>query len=88
MGFDDMIITLCVHGMSARHIQRHVGEIHSIEISPGLVSAIRSSRKSPPGMHALESSYAIVSFDALRLKRCDEELSRTGAVYFAISVRA
>jgi len=89
-GFDEKIIALYARGMSTRDIQAHVGELYGVTISPDLVSAVtdsvidevRSWQSRP-----LESTYAIVFFDALRVKIRDEGLVRNKAVYLAIGVR-
>jgi len=89
-GFDEKIIALYARGMSTRDIQAHVGELYGVTISPELVSAVtdsvidevRSWQSRP-----LESTYAIVFFDALRVKIRDEGLVRNKAVYLAIGVR-
>ena len=89
-GFDEKIIALYARGMSTRDIQAHVGELYGVTISPELVSAVtdsvidevRSWQTRP-----LESTYAIVFFDALRVKIRDEGLVRNKAVYLAIGVR-
>ena len=89
-GFDEKIIALYARGMSTRDIQAHVGELYGVTISPDLVSAVTDSVidevrawQSRP----LESTYAIVFFDALRVKIRDEGLVRHKAVYLAIGVR-
>ena len=73
-----------------RDIQGHVGELYGITISPDLVSAVTDSVidevrawQSRP----LESTYALVFFDALRVKIRDEGLVRNKAVYLAIGMR-
>ena len=89
-GFDDKIIALYARGMSTRDIQAYVGELYGVGISPELVSVVADSVidevrawQSRP----LESTYAIVYFDALRVKIRDEGLVRNKAVYLAIGVR-
>ena len=89
-GFDEKIIALYARGMSTRDIQAHVGELYGVTISPDLVSVVTDSVidevrtwQSRP----LESTYAIVFFDALRVKIRDEGLVRNKAVYLAIGVR-
>ncbi len=89
-GFDQKIIALYARGMSTRDIQAHVGELYGVTISPDLVSVVTDSVidevrtwQSRP----LESTYAIVFFDALRVKIRDEGLVRNKAVYLAIGVR-
>jgi len=88
-GFDDKIIALYARGMSTRDIQAHIEEIYGVEVSPALVSAItdavidevRAWQNRP-----LEATYAIVYFDALRVKIRDEGLVRIKSVYLAIGV--
>ena len=89
-GFDQKIIALYARGMSTRDIQAHVGELYGVGISPDLVSVVtdsvidevRSWQSRP-----LESTYALVFFDALRVKIRDEGMVRNKAVYLAIGVR-
>ena len=90
-GFDDKIVALYARGMSTRDIQAHVRELCGVEISPDLVSAVTdqvidevTAWQSRP----LEASYAIVFFDALRVKIRDEGLVRNKAVYLAIGMDA
>lgn len=88
-GFDEKIIALYARGMSTRDIQAHVGELYGIEISPDLVSAVTDSvidEVTAWQNRPLESTYAIVYFDALRVKIRDEGLVRNKAVYLAIGV--
>jgi len=70
-GFDDKIIALYARGMSTRDIQGHVRELYGIEVSPDLVSAVTDQvidEVSTWQARPLEASYAIVFFDALRVK--------------------
>lgn len=90
-GFDDKIIALYARGISTRDIQAHVRELYGIEISPDLVSAVTDSvieEVSAWQARPLEASYAIVFFDALRVKIRDEGLVKNKAVYLAIGIRA
>jgi putative transposase len=90
-GFDDKIIALYARGMSTRDIQAHLRELYGIEISPDLVSAVTDAvidEVSAWQARPLEASYAIVFFDALRVKIRDEGLVRNKAVYLAIGMRA
>jgi len=78
-GFDDKIIALYARGMSTRDIRAHVGELYAVEISPERVSAVTDAVIEQ--VHAwqnrpLESPYAIVYFDALRVKIRDEGMVR------------
>ena len=82
--FDEKIIALYARGMSTRDIQAHVGELYGVTISPDLVSVVTDSvRDEVRGWQSrpLESTYAIVFFDALRVKIRDEGLVRNKAVY-------
>jgi putative transposase len=88
-GFDDKIIALYARGMSTRDIQGHVRELYGVEISPDLVSAVTDSvidEVSAWQARPLDPSYAIVFFDALRVKIRDEGLVRNKAVYLAIGM--
>ena len=89
-GFDDKIIALYARGMSTRDIRTHVGELYGVEISPALVSAVTDSvidEVRAWQARPLESTYAVVFFDALRVKIRDEGLVRNKAVYLAIGMR-
>jgi transposase-like protein len=88
-GFDDKIIALYARGMSTRDIQGHVRELYGIEVSPDLVSAVTDQvieEVAAWQARPLEASYAIVFFDALRVKIRDEGLVRNKAVYLAIGM--
>jgi putative transposase len=90
-GFDDKIIAMYARGLSTRDIQQHVRELYGIEISPDLVSAVTDSvidEVTAWQARPLESSYAIVFFDALRVKIRDEGLVKNKAVYLAIGLQA
>jgi transposase-like protein len=89
-GFDDKIIALYARGMSTRDIQAHVRELYGIEVSPDLVSAVTDSvidEVAAWQARPLEATYAVVFFDALRVKIRDEGLVRNKAVYLAIGIR-
>ena len=88
-GFDEKIVALYARGMSTRDIQAHIRELYGLEISPDLVSAVTDAvheEVSAWQARPLESTYAIVYFDALRVKIRDEGLVRNKAVYLAIGV--
>jgi putative transposase len=90
-GFDDKIIALYARGMSTRDIQAHVRELYGIEVSPDLVSAVTDQvidEVTAWQARPLEPSYAIVFFDALRVKIRDEGLVKNKAVYLAIGMDA
>lgn len=90
-GFDDKIIALYARGVSPRDIQAHVRELYGIEISPDLVSAVTDAvidEVSAWQARPLEACYALVFFDALRVKIRDEGLVKNKSVYLAIGMRA
>lgn len=89
-GFDEKIIALYARGMTTREIQAHVEELYGIEISPDLVSAVTDSVLEDVSAwqgRGLEPTYAIVFFDAIRVKIRHEGLVQNRAVYLAIGMR-
>lgn len=90
-GFDDKIIALYARGMSTRDIQAHVLELYGLDVSPDLVSAVTDSvldEVTAWQARPLEATYAVVFFDALRVKIRDEGLVRNKAVYLAIGIQS
>ena len=89
-GFDEKIISLYARGVTTREIQAHVRELYGIEISPDLVSVVTDAvHEEVRGWQnrPLEPTYAIVFFDAIRVKIRDEGTVKNKAVYLAIGVR-
>ena len=88
-GFDDKIISMYARGMSVREIQGHLRELYGIEASPQLISTVTDAvleEVSRWQSRPLDPSYALVFFDALRVKMRDEGTVRNKAVYLAIGV--
>lgn len=88
-GFDEKIIALYARGMSTRDIQAHVRELYGIDVSANLVSVVTESVLSEAEAwqnRPLETTYAIVYFDALRVKIRDEGMVQNKAVYLAIGI--
>ncbi len=86
-GFDDKVISMYARGMSAREIQGHVRELYGIKVSPELISKVTDAvldELAAWQSRPLESVYAIVYFDAVRVKIRDEGLVKNKAVYLAI----
>ena len=82
-GFDDKIIALYARGMSTRDIRAHIQEIYGIDVSANLVSAVTESVMADAlawQNRPLETVYAIVYFDALRVKIRDEGMVHNKAV--------
>ena len=74
-------------GMSTREIQGHVRELYGIEVSPKLISKVTDAvldELAAWQSRPLESVYAIVYFDAVRVKIRDEGLVKNKAVYLTI----
>ena len=89
-GFDQKVIALYARGLSTREIQAHLRELYGVEISPELVSAVTDAVLDEVAAwqnRPLEASYAIVFFDALRVKIRDEGVVKNKGVYLAIGVR-
>jgi putative transposase len=89
-GFDEKIIALYARGMTTREIAEHVGELYGAEISPDLVSAVTDSVLEEVAAwqsRGLDATYAIVFFDALRVKIRNEGMVTNRAVYLAIGIR-
>jgi putative transposase len=88
-GFDDKIISMYARGMSTREIQGHLRELYGIEASPQLISTVTDAvleEVSRWQSRPLDPCYALVFFDALRVKMRDEGTVRNKAVYLAIGV--
>ena len=85
-GFDDKIIALYARGLTTREIAAHVGELYGVEISPDLVSAVTDAVLEEAAAwqsRGLEATYAIVFFDAIRVKIRNEGMVNNRAVYLA-----
>jgi len=88
-GFDEKIISMYARGMSVRDIQGHLRELYGIEASPQLISTVTDAvleEVTRWQARPLDALYAIVFFDALRVKMRDEGAVRNKAVYLAIGV--
>ena len=89
-GFDDKIIALYARGLTTREIAAHVGELYGVEISPDLVSAVTDAVLEEAAAwqsRGLEATYAIVFFDAIRVKIRNQGMVNNRAVYLALGVR-
>jgi putative transposase len=82
-GFDEKIIGLYARGMSTREIAEHIGELHWAEISADPVSTVTDSVREEVAAwqsRGLEATYAVVFFDALRVKIRNEGMVNNRAV--------
>ena len=76
-------------GMTVREIRGHLEELYGIEVSPELISAVTDEvleevaewQNGP-----LDLCYALVFFDAIRVKVGDEGFVRNKAIYIALGV--
>lgn len=90
-GFDDKIVSMYARGMSVRDIQGHLRELYGMEASPQLISTITDAVLEEVGRwqsRPLDDLYALVFFDALRVKIRDEGTVRNKAVHLAVGVTA
>ena len=88
-GFDAKIISMYARGMTVREIRGHLEELYGIEVSADLISTVTDAvleEVSEWQNRALEACYAIVFFDAIRVKIRDEGFVRNKAVYIALGV--
>ena len=86
-GFDDKVISMYARGMSTREICGHVRELYGVEVSAELISKVTDAvleELKEWQSRPLEPVYAIVYFDAVRVKIRDEGLVKNKAVYLAI----
>jgi len=89
-GFDDKIIAMYARGMTMREIQAHLEEIYGLDVSPELISTVTDAVLEEVTQwqnRPLEPVYALVFFDALRVKIRDEGTVSNKAVYLAIGYR-
>lgn len=89
-GFDEKIISMYARGMSVREIQGHLRELYGLDASPDLVSAVTDAVLEEIAEwqnRPLEALYALIFFDAIRVKIRDEGTVRNKAVYVALGVR-
>src|ERR1700745_389885 len=88
--FDDKVVSLYARGMTVREIQGHLRELYGVEVSPDLISVVTDAvleQVAEWQNRALDALYALVFFDALRVKIRDEGTVRNKAVYVALGVR-
>ena len=88
-GFDAKVISMYARGMTTREIRGHVAELYGVTVSAELISKVTDAVLDEVAewqSRPLEEVYAIVYFDAVRVKIRDEGLVRNKAVYLAIGV--
>ena len=88
-GFDEKVISMYARGMTTREIRGHVAELYGVTVSAELISKVTDAVLDEVAewqSRPLDEVYAIVYFDAVRVKIRDEGLVRNKAVYLAIGV--
>ena len=89
-GFDDKILALYARGLTVREIQGFLREMYAVDVSPDLISTVTDAiveEVTAWQARPLDRVYAVVFFDALRVKIRDEGTVRSKAVYLALGVR-
>lgn len=89
-GFDEKIIAMYARGMSTRDIRAHLEELYGVDVSPELISVVTDAVLDEVAQwqaRPLERAYAVVFFDALRVKIRDEGAVKNKSVYLAIGIR-
>ena len=87
--FDDKIISMYARGMTVREIRGHLEELYGIDVSPDLISTITDAVLEEVAEwqnRPLDACYAIVFFDAIRVKIRDEGFVRNKAIYLALGI--
>ena len=87
--FDAKVISLYARGLSMREIEGHLRDLYGIEVSPKLISTVTDAvheQVTEWQNRPLEPLYALVFFDALRVKVRDEGMVHNKAVYLALGV--
>jgi transposase-like protein len=87
--FNDQVISMYSFGMTDRDIRSHIKKIYNVDVSPELISNITDAVMEDVKEwqnRPLESSYAIVYLDALRVKSRQEGKSCVKSVYAALGV--
>ena len=87
--FDQNVISLYARGMSVREIREHLEDLYQVEVTPSLISAVTDevmAEVTAWQQRPLESCYAVVMFDCLRVKIRDEGVVRSKAVYVVLGV--
>jgi putative transposase len=88
--FDDSIVALYARGLTVREIQCYLIETYGTEVSPQLISTVTDgvlSEVTAWQNRPQEAVYAVVFFDAPRVKIREDNVVRNKAVYLALGVR-
>lgn len=89
-GLDGNVVSMYARAMSVREIQGHLRDLYGVDISADLVSAVTDAILEEIAEwqnRPLEPLYALVFFDAIRVKVRDEGMVRNKAIYVAFGIR-
>ena len=89
-GFDDKVTALYARGLTVREVQAYLLETYDIEVSPDFISTVTGgvlAEVTAWQNRPLEPVYAVVFFDALRVKIREDAVVRNKAVYLALGIR-
>ena len=88
--FDDSIVSLYARGLTVREIQGYLAEAYGTEVGHDLISTVTDgvlAEVTAWQARPLEPVYAVVFFDAIRVKTREDNVVRNKAVYLALGVR-
>jgi putative transposase len=83
-GFDNRILSLCGHGLTAREIRGHFEEIYEEEVSPTMISNVTDAlieQVKAWQCRPLDALYPVVYLDVLRVKIREQGRVESRAVY-------
>jgi transposase-like protein len=89
--FDDGIVALYARGLTVREIQGYLAEAYGTEVGHDLISTVTDgvlTEVSAWQARPLEPVYAVVFFDAIRVKMREDNVVRNKAVYLALGEAA
>ena len=89
-GFDDKVPALYARGLTVREIQAFLLETYDTEVSSDFISTVTDgvlAEVTAWQSRPLEAIYAVVFFDALRVKIREDAVVRNKAIYLALGVR-
>ncbi|MCA8426673.1 IS256 family transposase [Burkholderia seminalis] len=88
-GFDDKIVAMYARGMTVREVQGFLLEQYGTEVSPDFISSVTDevmAEVTAWQARPLKPMYAVVFFNALRVKIREDAVVRNKAVYLALGV--
>ena len=88
-GFDNRILSLCGHGLTAREIQGHLEEMHQAEVSPTLISNVTDAlieQVKAWQSRPLDALYPVVYLDMLKVKMREQGRVENRAVHMVTGI--